>query len=232
MTETTSALRRGFATRAPDGDDDGPIPFVIATEGRKADGLDLQMDRLNLERYLGNPVIGYGHSYFGRDNLPIGRASDVEVDGPRLRANAHFDPDDDFAQTVERKYRSGFMNAVSVGFDLRSVDEQTGIPEEWELTEFSAVPIPLDPDALQDPRSRGYALQAALEQLREAETATDTDDVVAALERLLAPPADEPAPCPACAARDGDPTPDPASDEPDASASLDLARRRLRLAGV
>ncbi|MFE2106646.1 hypothetical protein ACFXAF_12375, partial [Kitasatospora sp. NPDC059463] len=65
---------RGYAVRAADGSaESGPIPFVLATAGRKADGIDLRMDTLDLARYLSNPVLGYGHAYWGRDGLPIGR---------------------------------------------------------------------------------------------------------------------------------------------------------------
>lgn len=135
-------------------DDDGPgspgdpITFVATTEGMKDDGLDLQMDRLDLDRYRANPVIGYGHRFGGRDNLPIGRATDIKIEEPALMLSTTFDQGDDFARVVERKIRDGFINAMSVGFDITNLDTKTGVPEGWELYEASVVPIPLDPDAL------------------------------------------------------------------------------------
>ena len=125
-----------------------PITFVATTQGIKEDGLDLQMDRLDLDRYRANPVIGYGHRFGGRDNLPIGRATDITIDEPALMISTTFDQDDDFAQVVERKVRDGFINAMSVGFDAWNIDRDTGVPEGWTLFEASVVPIPLDPDAL------------------------------------------------------------------------------------
>lgn len=164
----TRVYLRGYALRADDGtaDEDGPIPFVLATEGRKADGLDLQMSTLDLERYRSNPVLGYGHSYWGRDGLPIGRVDDPRVDGGRLLGGLVFDRDDDFAAKVERKIRNRFMNAVSVGFDAHDID-QAGVPRRWELFETSVVPLPLDPDAVgEDGRDGELALARALAGMR------------------------------------------------------------------
>ena len=139
---------RGYAVRATDDKTkDGPVPFVLATEGRKADGLDLRMDHLDLARYLANPVLGYGHSYWGRDGLPIGRVEDPRVDGERLLGGLVFDREDDFAVKVERKVRAGFLNAVSVGFDPYDIGND-GVPARWELFETSVVPLPMDADAV------------------------------------------------------------------------------------
>lgn len=197
---------RGHALRA-EADGKGPIRFVAATEGRKADGLNLQMGTVELDRFRANPVILYGHQYFGRDSLPIGRAEDVFVDGDRLMEDIQFDLDDPFAAAVDRKVRAGFVNAVSIGFDVTNVDQQTGIPERWELLETSVVPVPLDPDALKDSERAGLAsLRSYLLEQRDA-----------ILDERLPPP------CPRCT---GEPPPPPATPR------LAAARRRLRLAGA
>ncbi len=197
---------RGYAQVERAGET-GPIPFVAATAGAKADGLDLQMDKVDLTRYQANPVIMYDHEYWGRDALPIGRAEDVRVDGDALRMNIVFDTDDEFARTVDRKVRGKFLNAVSIGFGAYNIDE-AGVPERWELYETSVVPLPLDPDALADPdRAGGLALARAL-----ARAGGDVDEhavrqAIASLQALL------PAP------------------QAKASAAADRARRlRLRLA--
>lgn len=189
---------RGFAQRA-DGDGDGPMRFIVATEGKKADGLDLRMDGLDLDRYRANPVVMYGHDYFGRDSLPIGRAENIEVDGPNLLSDTVFDPDDEFAQRVEAKYRGGFLNAVSVGFDIRGIDPETGVVDEWEMIEYSAVPVPLDPDAVvESGRARALAVASALAEAREGQALSTADrgaveQAIEALTALLAPPdADDP----------------------------------------
>lgn len=145
-----------------------PIWFIATTEGRKADGLDLQMDRLRLERFQTNPVIGYGHSYWGRESLPIGQAIDYEVAAPALRLQVQFDPEDDFAVKVERKVRAGFLRAMSVGFDAWDVDQE-GVPAAWELFESSIVPIPMDPDAVAEvSRAAVRDYESAVTAMRQA----------------------------------------------------------------
>ncbi|MEU0584578.1 hypothetical protein [Streptomyces sp. NPDC006132] len=142
---------RGYVQRADDdqGDDAAgkPLTIVAATAGRKGDGLNLTMDGADLGRFEANPVVGYGHSYWGRDGLPIGRSDRTWIDGDRLMMDVVFDQDDDFARKVERKYRNKIMNAFSIGFDVWNIDD-AGVPEGWELFEVSAVPLPMDPNAI------------------------------------------------------------------------------------
>lgn len=180
---------RGFVQRASVRED-GPLTFIIATEGMKADGLDLRMSGLVLDRYRLNPVVMFGHDYYGRGSLPIGRAENVRVEGDELLADTIFDLDDEFAATVDRKYRGGFLNAVSVGFDIRGIDPKTGVVDEWELIEYSAVPVPLDPDAVvKSGRQRALAMAAAIADARDGGSTlagADVADTVAALRELLA----------------------------------------------
>ncbi|MFI6737443.1 HK97 family phage prohead protease [Nonomuraea sp. NPDC050451] len=129
---------------------DGPIRFVAATEGVKRDGIDLRMQGAELDRFRANPVILFGHNSWGRQNLPIGRADNVGVEGDALMMDISFDQEDDFARTVERKIRSGFLNAVSIGFDVRGWEKpgqnmwNGGVATKWELFETSVVPVPMD----------------------------------------------------------------------------------------
>ncbi|MFE2106645.1 hypothetical protein ACFXAF_12370, partial [Kitasatospora sp. NPDC059463] len=112
---------------------------------------------------------------------------------PRLLGRLEFDPDDEFAVTVERKIRAGFLNAVSVGFD--AFDIEAGVPRRWELFETSVVPMPMDPDAVQD--AEGRALARALGGLRagkvlSAKNKTLLQDAIEALTALMDAAAEEP----------------------------------------
>ncbi|MCM1974625.1 hypothetical protein [Streptomyces sp. G1] len=168
---------RGYVQRADDdqGDDAAgkPLTIVAATEGRKGDGLNLTMDGARLERFQANPVVGYGHSYWGRDGLPIGRSDKTWIDGDKLMMNVLFDQDDDFALKVERKYRNKIMNAFSIGFDVWNIADD-GTPEGWELFEVSAVPLPMDPNAIvESGRSDQLALVRGLLDIPDALTEAD-----------------------------------------------------------
>lgn len=165
---TRGYLERGEGRASPD----DPLVFVAATEGLKRDGLDLRMEGLDLDRFQANPVVLWAHNYW---SPPIGRATSVHVDGARLLIEVVFDRTDPFAAAVEGKYRSGFLNAVSIGFDPTRVTDaegnevpwyEGGVVEAWELWELSAVPVPADPQALVD--SGRAALRGLGRQLVEA----------------------------------------------------------------
>lgn len=145
--------------RQEDGEEDaGPLRFVAATEGLKGDMWDLKMSGADLSRFESNGVVLWAHDYWTQP--PIGKAT-ASVDGKQLMADIEFDLDDPLAAAVDRKYRKGFLNAVSIGFDFayEAVNE-AGVVSEWELLEISAVPVPMDPDALLE-RQRSGARQMA-----------------------------------------------------------------------
>jgi len=150
------AYTRAYLVRDADapGQPGDPIRFIAATEGQKGDGIDLRMSGARLERYLANPVVGYNHQYWGRDGLPIARGENTAVNGEKLFIDVVFDQDDEFARKVEAKYRAGFLNAVSIGFNVWAWEDGKGsywlggVAQEWELTELSCVPVPMDPDAV------------------------------------------------------------------------------------
>lgn len=175
----TSVHGRAYVERAPE---QGPIPWVVANEGLMADGIDLKMSNLDLGRFEQNPIIGYGHDYWGRESLPIGRAVETAVAGPKLRMLVEFDAGDDFARTVDRKVRGGFLNTMSVGFSVSGIDDQ-GVPAAWELFESSVVPLPMDPNATAERLAR------SLSALREGQVVS-TEDAAALLRAAgLQPPA-------------------------------------------
>lgn len=130
-----------------------PIPFVLSTPGVKRDGLDLSGVGFRAERYKSNPVVLAFHRY---DDWPIGRGTIEVVDGPggeSLIATAEFDIDDPAGAKADRKYRTGQMHAVSLGWD--DVDSN-GVPIRTsgkriayrDILEFSVVAVPADPDAV------------------------------------------------------------------------------------
>lgn len=131
--------------------DDQPLRFTASTEGLGRDGMVIEAGAWQLENYRKNPVVLWAHDYTGH-NLPIGKATDVQVTDNRLTAEVVFDLEDEFARQVDRKYRTGFLNAVSVGWETRAVKpggaNQAPRISAAELLDISAVPVPGDPDAL------------------------------------------------------------------------------------
>lgn len=168
---------RGYAERGIDNQPAGsPIPFVASTPGVKRDGLDLRAQGWRLDNYRRNPVFLWAH---GRSEPSLGR---VDADaGDSLRTLVHFDQEDDFARKIESKYRRGFLNAVSVGWDF--VDERgqradisrmtlAAVRDNafYDLTELSGVPVPADPDALVQRAALAKLSRELVDLLDEQET--------------------------------------------------------------
>lgn len=227
----TLGYTRAFVDRAAS--TDKTIRFVGATEGQKPDGINLKMDGAQLDRYRTNPIFGWGHSYYGRDNLPIGKSEQTVVDDKqRLMFDIAFDREDAFAAEAERKYRGGYLNAVSIGFSvLQWEDPKTmdyyrgGTATEWELYELSGVPLPMDANAVVDSGRSGLAVeQELLDSVRSLLNRLDPA-AIAALRALIDAAAREPTQ----PAIEPTRTQDPADLAP---LRRLMASRRLRLAGV
>jgi HK97 family phage prohead protease len=173
---------RGYAVRAA-GAAGSPIRFVASTENVARDGLVIESTAWDLGPYERSPVVLWSHDYRG-ERPPIGRAERVWVEDRCLMADLVFDQGDPFARDIERKYREGFLNAVSVGWDTKAIAPGTGgAPPrvtKAELLDISAVPVPGDADALKAARTRYLALSPA------TSIADDLDGLRAGLGRLAA----------------------------------------------
>src|SRR5690554_1843127 len=137
------------------------IEFIISTAAVDRYGDIVEVNGWDLKQYKANPVVLFGHN---SSIPPIGKAIKTWKDGDALRSIAEFMPQDisAFAHSIFRMFEEKFLRAVSVGFRPlkweRIVDEEGN--ETWsyrfkkqELLEFSAVPIPANPEALVAARS-------------------------------------------------------------------------------
>jgi len=145
---------------------EGVIQFIACTDGVKRDGNRVRNDGWSFTNFEKNPQFLWCHDYH---SLPIGKHIKWEIakDGDEsvLRLWSQFCSADlyPFADKVRQMYQGGFLRAGSVGW----------IPLEWEplkdeegrtvgfdftrneLLEFSAVPVPSDPDAIVEAVQRG-----------------------------------------------------------------------------
>lgn len=137
------------------------IRFVFSDGAIDRAGDSIDADGWVIDSYLKNPVVPWAHDTF---SPPIGRSSELTSDGNRLTGVVEFAPPDvnAFADTIFRMVKAGYINAGSVGF----------LPIEWsfsndkgrpfgidftkqELLEFSICPVPCNPNALAEARSKG-----------------------------------------------------------------------------
>ncbi len=141
------------------------LQFIISTDAVDRDLDTISVKGWDLEAYKRNPVILWAHDY---KNPPIGRAEKVFVEDDKLKSVALFTDEDvnPLGKMVYKLFRDRFLNATSVGF----------IPTEWELNEerdgfrptdflkqelleYSAVPVPSNPEALLDAKSAGIDME-------------------------------------------------------------------------
>lgn len=172
-------LRLHRADAAAGGQPGDPILFTAATAGMKGDGVDLadlpwDFSRGRVDAGASGPRVPFlwVHNMRG-DYLPLGVTEVRSAEGELpLKIAVYFDSaEDEMAARVERKYRSavGGLDAVSVSWD--DVDA-SGVPARasgkkpvaHQLLEVSAVPVGMDPGALQEGTRLGLrALQADIE---------------------------------------------------------------------
>lgn len=101
----------------------------------------------NVEEFLRNPVVLWAHQ---RDLPPIGRCLALEVLPDRIVAQTQFARGVAFAEDVFKLYQQGILRGWSIGFvPVRATPRSQGVRyEEWDLLEYSAVPVPENPTAL------------------------------------------------------------------------------------
>lgn len=124
------------------------VRFVISTGAVDRDNDTIDPKGWDLKNYLANPVVLWAHDY---RQLPVGRARSVTISDGKLVSECEF-AEHDFAQTVYAMVKGGFLRATSVGFRARKYtinEERHGLDfTEQELMEYSIVPVPANPEAL------------------------------------------------------------------------------------
>ena len=139
------------------------LTFTISTASVDREKDVISLDGWDLKNFNRNPVFLWAHNY---RQIPLGRSSEPFRQGGKLKAQVEFTPKglDLFNDTVFELYKQGFMRAVSVGF--RPIkwnwnEERSGGIDfnEQELLEFSAVPVPANPEALMDAKSAGIDVE-------------------------------------------------------------------------
>jgi len=146
------AIRKGMVPLDVKAVGDSTIQFIISNGSLDRENDTINVNGWNLENYLKNPVILWAHEHH---SPPVGKGPNIRVENDNLISVAEFVGQDimPFAHMIYQLYVGGFMNAVSVGFmpDERVwSEEQGGIKFlTQEMLEYSTVPVPANPEALQ-----------------------------------------------------------------------------------
>ena len=145
---------------------DRQLEIAGSTEDVDRMGDVIKANGWQLAPFKKNPVFMWAHDY---SQPPIGRATKVWIDkeSKRLMFNIEFADKEtyEFADTIYKLYKGGFLHATSVGFiplDWEGKTEEEPNPKwegniykKQELLELSAVPVPANAEALVNARESG-----------------------------------------------------------------------------
>jgi len=143
-------------------DEERSFVITISTEDVDRMGESVRARGIKLANYRKNPVVLWAHDY---SSPPIAKALWTKVMDSALKSKVQF-ASTQFAEEIFGLYKGGFLNAWSIGFipnmDKIDIDEEADGKanpkltfKESELLEYSAVPVPANPNALNDAVKRG-----------------------------------------------------------------------------
>jgi hypothetical protein len=144
------------------------IRSVITTiEPDRAGDVVIPTGLRNADDYLLNPVVLWAHN---RSSVPpIGTCEWLDIQPSRIVAQTKFAQNVPFAEDVFKLYEQQILKGWSIGFVPRksyrraATEGRIGLRiEEWELFEYSAVPIPENPGTLTAALQKGMITNAAL----------------------------------------------------------------------
>lgn len=158
---------------------DRVLEFIGTTEGIDRDGEVIKADAWQVDEYTKNPVVQWAHDY---SSPPIGKTLSIRRDKKNSTIfEIEFADKEtyEFADTIFKLCKGGFLNATSVGFIPLEFD--TGKKEtdprrtytKVELLEVSIVPVPSNPDALVTAREAGLITVKEFEFVTKPEETED-----------------------------------------------------------
>jgi len=147
--------------------DEKTLVVTISSKAKDRMGDVLDSRGVRLENYRKNPVVLWAHDYKSK---PIAKSLWQKVSSGKIVAKPKFANTPE-ATEIFNLYRDGFLHAWSVGFipekfeprfkkgkaeDDESDETFEGYDiSEWELLEYSAVPVPANPTALTNAYNQG-----------------------------------------------------------------------------
>ena len=132
---------------------DGTTRFRLTERKVDRDGDVVEPGGGRLDNFKANPIVLFAHGWSRQEMIPIGRVlpETIKQTVRFIDANVMFDDggSDPFSARIGEKVQGGFVNAGSIGFLPTAVSQDTVLAgqrgvtfTEWELLEFSIVPIP------------------------------------------------------------------------------------------
>ena len=163
---------------------DRTLTALVSTAGQDRMDDILEPKGVDLKNFNKNPVVLWAHDY---QAPPIAKALWTRKKPEGVLSKMKF-ANTEFANEIFELYKDGFLNAFSVGFipkESEPVEEgKDGFYDgkrflKWELLEYSAVPVPANPEALALAVSKGIITddkKKFLEEMENARKKAEDDD--------------------------------------------------------
>jgi HK97 family phage prohead protease len=135
------------------------IEFCITTDSVDRGQDTVAADGWDVSNFMKNPVTLWAHDHYAP---PIGNSRSLSKQGNKWMSICEFTPQDvnPFGYMIYQLYKNNFMHACSVGF--QPIEYSFAEERNWgvnylqqELLEYSCVPVPANPEALVQARSKG-----------------------------------------------------------------------------
>jgi len=174
-------MKKDFAVEVKVVEGERALNWTITTTKRDRAGDIIEAKGAKLANFRKNPVVLLAHDYKG---LAIAKAEKLDKTDEKIMAKVIFPPEGDYplADTVYKLYKGKFMRACSIGFipikseDIVDEDDKDKDKESyrtsgrriktWELVEFSACAVGMNPDALDNQKMITKGID--IEPLKEA----------------------------------------------------------------
>lgn len=152
---------------------------VVSTGAVDRMGEVIEPEGIDLKNYRKNPIVLWAHNY---GSPPIGRSLWIKKQNGGLVSKMEF-AKTERAEEIFSLYKGGFLNAFSIGFSsiesepMDKNDTSFFGPKRFkktEMLEYSAVPVPANPEALAMAMTKGLKLD---EDIKQAIENTHLDDI-------------------------------------------------------
>jgi HK97 family phage prohead protease len=140
--------------------------ITISTMDEDREGDILVPEGAQLANYKRNPIVMFGHDNGG---IPVAKSVSLTVQpGKGIVADFAWLRDDPFADRVRNAFEQGVLNGASVGFQPLTYEPNGSRGwryTEWELLEWSLVPVPANAHAVKALKRLGLDMPTPAAQL-------------------------------------------------------------------
>lgn len=159
----------------------GKLEAIFSTADVDRHGDTVEQEGWDLKNFKRNPVILNSHNYWDATEV-IGKASKVRVEEGKLQGTITFAIEENpKAKVIFDLYAGGFLNAFSVGFQVKKFASKEDGSRDWftieeaELLEVSAVSVPANARALA--KQKGIDVDLIPNLMKDYGPSEETDEV-------------------------------------------------------